>query len=98
MSIVELVQTSLSKNFAIVQRRLSSHDARLAQSEATLRQEQTILTSSLSALEQQLIDQNALLTARMQELFRKVQALEEGQLTLRDGSDQANAGVRRVNE
>lgn len=42
--------------------------------------------------------QAALVTARLQDLFRKTQALEEGQFSLKGAGEEANSGVRRVNE
>jgi hypothetical protein len=42
--------------------------------------------------------QAALMTARLQDLFRKAQSLEDGQLSLKGVGEEASSGVRRVNE
>jgi hypothetical protein len=75
VNIVSVVQSNLSKNFAIVLRRLTHHDAQIAQTNIALQQQGASFGEQLSALEERMAEQTALMTARMQDLFRQMQAL-----------------------
>jgi hypothetical protein len=63
---VEVVQTSLTRNFAIILKRLNHHDALLTQYQLNGNQQQTDNINQLLRLEQQLLEYKAAMADQIQ--------------------------------
>jgi hypothetical protein len=66
VNIVEIVQGNLSRNFALILKRLNHHDTLLAQHQLNGNQQQTENINQILRLEQQLLDYKAAITEQLQ--------------------------------
>ncbi len=98
MNIVSLVQTNLSKNFTTLLKRLAHHDAQISQTNTLLQQQAQTFGNQFSLLESRMAEQTALLTGRIQDLFRLMQELEQRQLSLKDHTEENSSGVQKLNQ